>query len=419
LTWFFLVELITCHVGSGQRWVQRDDQGITTVPWTTVNVNGPNVDQIEGAIRQIANDVECIRFPLISNSSQWHNGIVFVGNEDGCFHTDLESVSVGSIPATWHMISLDDGCDGYSTRVIHQLVMSTLGLIYEHQRPESHRFIAYSGDTVESNDPFMFDIGSVMLLDAYNGTAPRASTTDMLKLQYAYCEAYSTAVTHCGTLDELYMNRPIFKSRICDGFNDCPYGNDESGFLGECQVDRVGDCCRVYLVDDIEYEFTGYYLNDKPQYYSNTVEHYMIFIATNWFISTTTSTQNMYFLDKSKETSICPDKVSWEESIVICKPVNFRREVRLPSLNIETIYADVIDANGRVRYETTEEEPEVNQLSMGWMAFYLSMIFPLTWLVVFIVDRRKRKKAETPEISAANTAKQQQITLTANTLYYI
>ena len=54
LRWFFLIELVTCHVSSGRRrWVQRDDQGIITVPWLTVNVNGPNVDRIEGAIRNV------------------------------------------------------------------------------------------------------------------------------------------------------------------------------------------------------------------------------------------------------------------------------------------------------------------------------------------------------------------------------
>lgn len=84
----------------------------------------------------------------------------------------------------------------------------------------------------------------------FNGTAPGASSTDIhvLEIQYEYCEQLSSDFTHCGVLDEINMNNPILKSRICDGFYDCPYGYDENGFLADCQVSSAGDCCETYLV---------------------------------------------------------------------------------------------------------------------------------------------------------------------------
>ena len=36
------------------------------------------------------------------------------------------------------------------------------------------------------------------------------------------------------------MNRPLFKSRICDGIEDCPNGVDES-ILGNCETGALNE----------------------------------------------------------------------------------------------------------------------------------------------------------------------------------
>ena len=313
------------------------------------------------------------------------------------------------------MISVDDGCNGYSTRVIHQMVISSLGLIFEHQRSDSKFYIDYDGETVNDDSPFNFDISSVMLISQFNGTAPRASSTDILKVQYEYCDQFSSGYTNCGVLDEINMNRPILKSRICDGFYDCPYGRDENGFFADCQVSLAGNCCETYLVNDVEFTFIGFY-QDKPKYYSKTSEHYILYVKSKWLTTTIDSGEQFYYLDKSNDTDHCPDQVEWDDSSVKCKSNGLKNEISLPSLSIEAIYADVITPNGRVRYDTkTKSESSESGISMGWMAFYLSMIFPITWFVIWIVEKRKQNSTPAASSGKANA----EIKLTGKSLYRI
>ena len=60
--------------------------------------------------------------------------------------------------------------------------------------------------------------------------------------KYLYCDAdYPTKnLTHCGINDKLGMNRPLLKSRICDGVEDCPNGVDES-ILGNCKTGTLNE----------------------------------------------------------------------------------------------------------------------------------------------------------------------------------
>ena len=142
-----------------EKWVQRDQDNVLTVPWIAVDILDQNVNQISQAISQLEKEIECINFPYVKNVTSWSMGLVFVAG-DGCFTSKEQNI----FQAEWQMISLDDGCNGYSTRVIHQMVISSLGLIFEHQRSDSNIYIDYDGETVNDDSPFKFDISSVMLI---------------------------------------------------------------------------------------------------------------------------------------------------------------------------------------------------------------------------------------------------------------
>ena len=51
------------------------------------------------------------------------------------------------------------------------------------------------------------------------------------------------------------MNRPLMRSRICDGIVDCPDSVDENGQLGTCAFDEVDgtQCCQTYAAGGEEF----------------------------------------------------------------------------------------------------------------------------------------------------------------------
>ena len=178
-------------------------------------------------------DVGCVKFPFISQAdlplTSWANGIVFVYQDElvdvGCYSIvgQYYGFSDGSIfssivdtgaPPDWQMVALADNCDGLSESTIHHEVMHALGFPHEHSRPDrdlfldlNWRVITYEEQLAKvdmkywSEDPFQFDMSSVMLYcsmcasDNYDvpamtlkdgtvfETPLRTSTIDILEIQ--------------------------------------------------------------------------------------------------------------------------------------------------------------------------------------------------------------------------------------------
>ena len=61
---------------------------------------------------------------------------------------------------------------------------------------------------------------------------PRLTTTDALQLQWLYCsndEGFEYKETvDCFSKDIFGFPRKVFRDRLCDGYFDCPFGEDES-----------------------------------------------------------------------------------------------------------------------------------------------------------------------------------------------
>ena len=57
--------------------------------------------------------------------------------------------------------------------------------------------------------------------------------------------------TKCPQKDELGQELDVFADRVCDGFRDCPAGEDEDGSLGECikdpEITPNGCCANIIL----------------------------------------------------------------------------------------------------------------------------------------------------------------------------
>jgi len=354
-------------------------------------------------------DVGCVKFPFISQadlaSTNWANGIVFVyqdelldvgcyslvGQDDGFIDGSIfSSIVETGAPPGWQMVALADNCDGLSESTVHHEVMHVLSFMHEHSRPDRDAFLDFDWcsitykdqfDKISMNhwtaDPFQFDMSSVMLycstcasvsenrpsVTLKDGTvfrSPlRASTVDILEIQYAFCSANysSNELTHCGVQDNLGMYPPLLVSRICDGFIDCPGGVDEDGTLGECQIDQmvatvndhlqdsdVTSCCQTYLLDGVEYSHAGH-KNGIPFYYSSQEELYLLYVdwMVSWFLATSNDTDEMYYYDENSEASPCPPTSDWALTTVTCLvngPV--ATPDGLEEFSLEKTYANVL-----------------------------------------------------------------------------
>jgi len=218
----------------GYDWTQTNNDNQITVPWTvTSSLTVENFLKLKHAMDTLERDVGCVKFPFISQAdlplTSWANGIVFVYQDElvdvGCYSIvgQYYGFSDGSIfssivdtgaPPDWQMVALADNCDGLSESTIHHEVMHALGFPHEHSRPDrdlfldlNWRVITYEEQLAKvdmkywSEDPFQFDMSSVMLYcsmcasDNYDvpamtlkdgtvfETPLRTSTIDILEIQ--------------------------------------------------------------------------------------------------------------------------------------------------------------------------------------------------------------------------------------------
>ena len=66
-------------------------------------------------------------------------------------------------------------------------------------------------------------------------------------------------VTSCLSPDRIGFTRPIFLDNLCDGYPECPNGEDE-GEMVKCKF--AGDmtpngCCAYPIIGDIKCSYTG------------------------------------------------------------------------------------------------------------------------------------------------------------------
>ena len=144
--------------------------------------------------------------------------------------------------------------------------------------------------------------------------------------------------------DNLAHNRPILKSRLCDGYIDCPNGVDEDGTLAVCKPEaklEAFDCCQTYTLRGNNYEFVEV-IDNRPVFYSAAVERYIVYISytKKWYVATSKSVyENFAFYDEhssntksepcqegchisfdDEPASICPPMKGWESGdMVLCK----------------------------------------------------------------------------------------------------
>ena len=90
-------------------------------------------------------------------------------------------------------------------------------------------------------------VGTLKDGSLFNGGYSKITTTDALQLQTQYCKDSADSrgrkwfpkfvpsdTTKCTSEDEIGEFRNVFSHRLCDGFADCPNGEDEDGTIAEC-----------------------------------------------------------------------------------------------------------------------------------------------------------------------------------------
>ena len=184
-------------------------------------------------------------------------------------------------------------------------VMHALGIIHEHQRPDSDDYILLDRTSipklpVESwlESGHSFELESVMnyggtSLPGYlnyggnnvasirnqfleNGEFPtwpsnfKTTTTDILQVDHMYCRDrqnfQSKETFQCQTADRFGTKRPVFGDRLCDGNNDCADGSDEGG-INPCKPvgGRTPDgCCATFMTGpDHDHQFPNLFVWDQ------------------------------------------------------------------------------------------------------------------------------------------------------------
>ncbi|CBY23496.1 unnamed protein product [Oikopleura dioica] len=123
-------------------------------------------------------------------------------------------------------------------------------------------YSSFAGANQGENPVGTFKDGSL-----FSGGYSKITTTDALQLQTQYCKDPTDArgrkwfpkfihsdTTKCTSEDEVGHLRDVFSNRLCDGFEDCPNGEDE-GEIAECAEThpRTTDgCCGGVLLKWLE-----------------------------------------------------------------------------------------------------------------------------------------------------------------------
>merc|ERR1712176_941399 len=128
---------------------------------------------------------------------------------------------------------------------------------HEQQRPDRDNYVDIDADKLQdSNYKIMdaqtwfdtghpYDVESIMHyggIKFHNGEVYAGgdvmTTTDSLQFEDMYCKEMpqyraKPAVT-CQSTDHFGFTRPLYTDRLCDGYSDCPNGEDEDGTIAPC-----------------------------------------------------------------------------------------------------------------------------------------------------------------------------------------
>ena len=162
------------------------------------------------------------------------------------------------------------------------------------------------------------------------GSAVRMTTTDAQELIWSYCQdlqnVYEEKTTaKCTTEDKVVSGfyRNVYADRICDGYIDCPNGEDELGGLGKCMSPLTSsNCCSTLLVDGHICNYNGNEYNGRHHYECDTEDGVIFSSSGNWHFGKNGlpngSTKILYeFLVESDTT--CPPIGKWGDQFVLCK----------------------------------------------------------------------------------------------------
>lgn len=193
----------------------------------------------------------------------------------------------------------------FAAGTVEHEVMHALGIIHEHQRPDSDDYINLNRENIPKlpvefwlESGHSFELESIMnyggtslpgyltyrgrnvasIRDQYleSGENPtwhsnfKTTTTDMLQIDHMYCrnrQNFQSKETYeCQTADRFGTKRPVFKDRLCDGYNDCSDGSDE-GEIKACKAlgGRTADgCCSTYkTVSPYNWQFPQSFVWDQ------------------------------------------------------------------------------------------------------------------------------------------------------------
>jgi len=159
------------------------------------------------------------------------------------------------------------------------------------------------------------------------------------------------------------------------------------------------------IVNGIDYEYAGMH-QSKPKYYSAATTHFLIYVGTNWYYSTSDDLDNFFYFDFVASTSSCPSVTGWEAVSVVCKNTGTSSYGSLATFSIDKIYASVditnVEDNENEWDNGETEEPVDNNVDVIVISSISSSLFLIANLFLIVkywqrcLKSRccKRKKAD-------------------------